>query len=324
MAIAEDRRRLTARLIVLRVSIAVAFGLLAFGFWFFQVVQHAQFREMAENNHQRTLPLRAPRGVIFDREGRVIVDNRNSFNISILREHSKDLERTITRLSEVTGVPADEIREIVARHRHEPSYRPIVVISDATLAQVAAVTARRLDFELPDVVVQEVPTRQYPSESLGAHLIVSFTDVVTSEGSACSIVGPAGPVEASTTTTGGGRTLVLSSSTFQPGTQYALICGEAQVTFTTRSDRPLAGAPALVAVNGSAPATPGTFRPILQTSTIQLAFSEPLDPRTIDGAIELLDDTGAVVPATTFAQGAGGTRPSSIRIRYSPSSVALP
>ena len=45
------------------------------------------------------------------------------------------------------------MREIVERHRREPTYRPIVVIQDATLAQVAAVTARRLDFELPDVLV---------------------------------------------------------------------------------------------------------------------------------------------------------------------------
>lgn len=171
MAIAEDRRRLVARVTAIQAVVLAAFVLLVGGFWFFQIAQHTRFKAMAENNHQRTLPLRAPRGVIFDREGRVLVENRNSFNISILREHSKDLDRTIDLLASVTGVAADEIREIVARHRHEPSYRPIVVINDATLAQVAAVTARRLDFELPDVVVQEVPTRLYPSESVAAHLI---------------------------------------------------------------------------------------------------------------------------------------------------------
>ncbi len=171
MAIAEDRRRLTTRLNVLRVAIGVAFGLLACGFWFFQVVQHAKFKEMAENNHQRTLTLRAPRGVIFDRTGRLLVENRNSFNISIVREHTKDLNRTMRVLSTVTGFDEKAIREIVERHRREPSYRPIVVISDATLAQVAAVTARRLDFELPDVIVQEVPTREYPDEAMAAHLI---------------------------------------------------------------------------------------------------------------------------------------------------------
>jgi penicillin-binding protein 2 len=171
MAIAEDRRRLTARLNILKGAIGVAFGLLACGFWFFQVVQHAKFKEMAENNHQRTLTLRAPRGVIFDRTGRLLVANRNAFNISIVREHTKDLDRTMRVLSTVTGVEEKFIREIVERHRREPSYRPIVVIADATLAQVASVTARRLDFELPDVIVQEVPTREYPDEAMAAHLI---------------------------------------------------------------------------------------------------------------------------------------------------------
>jgi penicillin-binding protein 2 len=171
MAIAEDRRRLTTRLTVLRVSIAAAFGLLACGFWFFQVVQHAKFKEMAENNHQRTLTLRAPRGIIFDRADRLLVENRNSFNISIVREHTKDIDRTIRVLASVTGVDEKVVRELVDRKRREPTYRPIVIIQDATLAQVAAVTARRLDFELPDVIVQEVPTREYPDQSMAAHLI---------------------------------------------------------------------------------------------------------------------------------------------------------
>ncbi|MDP1568813.1 MAG: penicillin-binding protein 2, partial [Vicinamibacterales bacterium] len=171
MAIAEDRRRLASRLVTLRVGAVVAFVLLAGNFWFVQIVQHARFQEMAENNHQRTLALRAPRGVIYDRHGHILVENRHAFNISIVREHTRDLDRTIRLLAEVTGTNAARIREIVERHRREPVFRPILVIQDATLAQVAAVTARRLDFELPDVLVQQVPTRQYPTEALAAHLI---------------------------------------------------------------------------------------------------------------------------------------------------------
>lgn len=167
----EDRRRLHTRIIALRILISAAFGLLLAGFWFFQVFQHAKFREMAENNHQRTLPLRAPRGVMFDRNGEVLVENRASFNISIMREHSHDLARTVRLLAQVTGADEAEMHEAVERHKREPSYRPIVVVQDASLAQVAAVTARRLDFELPDVVVQQVPTRKYPTDALGAHLI---------------------------------------------------------------------------------------------------------------------------------------------------------
>jgi len=171
MAVAEDRRRLSSRLTVVRVAIGVAFGVLVGCFWFLQVVQHAQFKEMAENNHQRTLTLRAPRGIIYDRTGKLLVENRNSFNISIDRERTKDLDHTIHVLSQVTGLDEKTVREIVDKHRREPAYRPIVVLQDATLAQVASVTARRLDFELPGVIVQEVPTRQYPDQDMAAHAI---------------------------------------------------------------------------------------------------------------------------------------------------------
>ena len=170
MAQTEDRRRITVRLTILQVSVVVIFAALAISFWFLQIAQHSRYLEMAENNHQRTLALRAPRGVLFDRNGKVLVENRHSFNISIVREHTKDLDRTVRLLAAVAGVDVAQVSEIVDRHRGEPPYRPIVVIEDASLSQVAAITARRLDFELPDVVVEEVPTRQYPADALAAHV----------------------------------------------------------------------------------------------------------------------------------------------------------
>jgi penicillin-binding protein 2 len=170
MAQTEDRRRATVRLVVLQVGVIVTFAALAISFWYLQVVQHARFQEMAENNHQRTLALRAPRGVLFDRNGTILVENRLSFNISIVREHTKDLDRTIRLLAAVAGLDPADVRQIVDRHRTEPTYRPIVVIEDASMSQVAAVTARRLDFELPDVIVEPMPMRQYPTDALAAHV----------------------------------------------------------------------------------------------------------------------------------------------------------
>ena len=170
MATHEERRRVGIRLSALQYLITVVFSGLAASFWVLQVVQHAKFEEIAENNHQRTLALRAPRGVLFDRDGTVLVENRHSYSISIVREHTTDLNRTIRLLASVLGIEEARVREIVDRHRREPSYRPITIVQDATLAQVAAVTARRLDFELPDVVVEQVPTRQYPTDAMAAHL----------------------------------------------------------------------------------------------------------------------------------------------------------
>ena len=193
----DDRRSVTIRLVVLQVSFAVIFTMLAFSFWYLQVVQNEKFTELAENNHQRTIALRAPRGVMLDRNGEVLVENRSSFTISIVREHTKDLDRTIRVLSEVAGLDPKAVEETVNRHRREPTYRPIMIVDDASLAQVAAVLARRLDSELPDVQVDEVPTRQYPAESFAAHLFGYVGEAsegqVESEGlNTGAIVGQAG------------------------------------------------------------------------------------------------------------------------------------
>src|SRR6266480_6083739 len=129
---AEDRRKAGTRLTGLQALIGGVFAVLAIGFWVLQVVQHQQYNEMAENNHQRTLALRAPRGIVFDREGRVMVENRHSYSISIVREHTKDLNRTIRLLAILLGVDESRVRELVERHRREPTYRPISIVQDAT------------------------------------------------------------------------------------------------------------------------------------------------------------------------------------------------
>jgi penicillin-binding protein 2 len=165
-----DRRGIAVRLAILQVACGVVFAALAFSFWYLQVVQWEKYLELAENNHQRTIALRAPRGVMYDRNGQVLVENRSSFTISIVREQTKDLNRTIRILSEVAGLDPKLVHDIVNRNRREPIYRPIVVVDDASLAQVAAVLARRLEFELPDVQVEEVPTRRYPADGFAAHL----------------------------------------------------------------------------------------------------------------------------------------------------------
>ena len=164
----DDRRHLGNRLGVLQGTIAVAFALLAIGFWVFQVAQHNKFEEMAENNHMRQLPLPAPRGVLFDRHGTILVENQYTYNIALVREQSKNLDETLRVLAMATGVDEAQLRETVNRQRKEPSYRPIVLIENATRAQLIAFSARK--YELPGIIREEVPTRKYPAEDMAAHL----------------------------------------------------------------------------------------------------------------------------------------------------------
>ena len=165
----REVRRARTFLWLFQQAALLVFAALLVAFWHVQIGQHERFLAMAENNHQRRLSLRAPRGAVLDRDGEVLVENRHSLNISLVREQVEDLDGWIERLARTTGADEAAIGGAVERHSHDPSGRPIVVIRDATLAQVAAVAARRL--ELPGVVVEQVPTRHYPTATFGAHTL---------------------------------------------------------------------------------------------------------------------------------------------------------
>ena len=179
-----DRNTITRLLLIFKISIAIVFIVLLVSFWNFQIGQHSRFSEMAENNHQRTIALRAPRGVVFDRDERVLVEHRYSLNISLVREQVEDLDLSIRLLAHVTGVDIHAVLDVVEQNVDVPEYRPIVIIRDASLGQVAATAARAL--ELPGVVVEQIPTRYYPTNTLASHLfgyVGEITDLQLREAS---------------------------------------------------------------------------------------------------------------------------------------------
>ena len=166
----EDRRDFQTRIVALRAILIVCMSALAVAFWILQVVQHAKYEAWADRNYLRTIPLRAPRGVLFDRDGRAMVENRDAFTIVLLREQTSNLNAAISRLADAIGWPEDRVREPIQKaiKNRDPIFLPITVVEHATMAQVVSVKARQL--ELPEVEVLQVPTRQYPADDLGAHV----------------------------------------------------------------------------------------------------------------------------------------------------------
>jgi penicillin-binding protein 2 len=164
------RQSLESRLTALRIVFVVAFAALAVAFWILQVVQHDKYGPWAERNALRPIPLPAPRGVLFDRDGRVLVENRDSFTIVLMRERAGNLDQAIARLAEAIGWPEEQVREPIQRAiaNRAQIFRPITVVEHATLQQVVAVKARSL--ELPGIDVLQVPARQYPANALAAHV----------------------------------------------------------------------------------------------------------------------------------------------------------
>ena len=166
MRIYEDLRIVQSRLAVLQAVAVVLVASLVVQFWTLQVIRARHFRELAENNRSRLVTLAAPRGALLDRDGHLLVGNRPSFNVVLNPEHSDDLDRVVARLSTALGMGEATIRERLARRQ---PYRPVVVKTDASLADVAALEARRR--ELPEVSIEVVPLRSYPLASAAAHAL---------------------------------------------------------------------------------------------------------------------------------------------------------
>jgi penicillin-binding protein 2 len=162
----EDVRALESRVAVLQAVAVALLALLVSYFWYLQVLRGRYYKELAENNRLRTIPIAAPRGPLLDRHGRILVENRASFNIVLQPDHPQDVDATVARLGRVLQIGEAQIRERWARRN---PFRPVVVKADAPLAEVAAIEARRL--ELPDVRVEVIPLRSYPLADAAAHAL---------------------------------------------------------------------------------------------------------------------------------------------------------
>jgi penicillin-binding protein 2 len=168
MRIYEDLRGLQGRLAIIQWVMVGLMGLLAVNFWQLQVLRGKYYRNLAENNRIRPVPIPAPRGLLFDRNGRVLVDNRPSFNVVLTTEHTDTLEASVRRLAALLQLEPAAIREKLSQKKG-PQFRAVVVKADASEQDVATIEARRL--EQPEASVDPVPLRAYPLGQGAAHVL---------------------------------------------------------------------------------------------------------------------------------------------------------
>src|ERR1700681_1544997 len=133
----EHRDDLVGRVRVLTVAVTTLLVMIATGFWFAQLVQGDYYRELAENNRLRSRPIKAPRGLIFDRKGRLLVENVPSYNLMIDRSQTKDVHRSLEFLANVLDRPVEELRTLVDSYQGVPVFKPVLVAENLSLSQVA-------------------------------------------------------------------------------------------------------------------------------------------------------------------------------------------
>jgi penicillin-binding protein 2 len=152
-----------------------AFVVLLGAFFKTQVLQNAQYVLQSETNRLREVPLPAPRGIIYDRDGRVIAENVPGYSVSMLSPTADSLRAVLKRLSGTIPLNGDQIDAAVRRYHRAPN-RPTAILSDAPFDVVSVLEEHRVQF--PGLIIQSAPKRHYPDGATVAAL-VGYTGEIT-------------------------------------------------------------------------------------------------------------------------------------------------
>ncbi len=136
--------------------------------WYLQIVFGNEYRAKSENNRIRTESISPPRGIIYDRNGNILVENRAAFNLAVVPEDVEDMNSTLVMLSNLSGIPYEELEKNLKERKKAP-FVPVVLAEDIDWKTLAKIKSEM--YSLPGVIVQVEPKRHYRFPGLASHLI---------------------------------------------------------------------------------------------------------------------------------------------------------
>ena len=164
---------------------AVAFiglGLLLTRLVHLQVLRGDQMRQYSEENRIKRVKIASPRGMIFDRNRKLLIDNRPAFDLEITPQYLKESKQSapvIARLSRIVRIPEKEIYETLEKARFQPSFIPVKIKIDLTRDEVAQIESWKID--MPGVQVQEEIKRTNIYGEIASHLLGYIGEVSPAE-----------------------------------------------------------------------------------------------------------------------------------------------
>jgi penicillin-binding protein 2 len=167
------------RFIVLSLIAASIFGILALRLWHLQILGVDHYRELSDRNRIRYVSIDPPRGTLFDRNGVMLVDNRPAFTVSLLRQEIEDRKDLFVKLGEILGLETDYLEERWQAGRGLPRYRPLPLLIDVGREAMEKIQENSVD--LPGVLIEVKPLRNYPRGEFAAHMFGYLGEVTEDE-----------------------------------------------------------------------------------------------------------------------------------------------
>ncbi len=166
----QELRIFRVRALLAAVLVFALTGLLMGRLAWLQVVQHEVYSTRSEKNRVRVEPLPPTRGLIYDRNGELLAENRPTYNLTLVRERVDDLDATLARLVELLELPDEEAEafRLRSRQRQRP-FQPALLMSDLDEDQIARLSVNR--HLLPGVEVEAQLLRYYPDAEVMAHAL---------------------------------------------------------------------------------------------------------------------------------------------------------
>jgi penicillin-binding protein 2 len=165
----RDEKLSSVKLAVVQYGILLMMLALAAGLWRLQVLGAENFRLLAEQNRIRKVPVLAARGKLFDREGRLLVDNYPSASCFLVREQGRNADADLPLIAKGLSLDLEQLRATLRRYRAAPGYQPIPIKQDISDDERAFIESHRN--ELPELETVDEERRLYPRDGFAAHLI---------------------------------------------------------------------------------------------------------------------------------------------------------
>ena len=166
----KDARLVRSRVVVGAIVVVALICALIARLYYLQVVQYEYHSTLSENNRVHVRPLPPPRGLIFDRNGVVIADNRPSFSLSMTRERSKGWQQELDLVVEILGLTPED--RALFEKRMKQGRRPfeaVPILFELNEEQIARIAVNQ--FRLPGLEVEAQLVRHYPQGAHFAHSV---------------------------------------------------------------------------------------------------------------------------------------------------------
>ncbi len=161
------------------IIIIVLFSLLFFAFWYIQVLGNFYYTELATRNIKKEIEIKAPRGLILDRNHKRLSGNKISFNLFLIREYVKNLDKSIGAAATFTGMGKKEINKSIKKFIGFPKYYAIPIKKNLSLDRVIYIESRSDEF--PEFEINIEPARAYPYKELASHILGYISEITSSE-----------------------------------------------------------------------------------------------------------------------------------------------